>query len=179
MESNSDNKNETPPVNETSSLKPSSHENENDFKPIDEYNESASDYDDYNDVDCSDGKSLDVLPIDDLLCFSPPKHSRSLKKMNQRRKSEIKSKLINSADYLDKNSTEEISSITDSLRDMQNEHENSNNNPSSVSAPASSSINFARPFGSIANRTTQNETSFSDRSLNNLTENSSLKSKIF
>ena len=150
--------------------------------PEEELYETASDEDpDFENDKENSENNLEDLPVDDPLCFSPPKHSRAIKKESQRRKSELKNKiLMNSADYLDKKSTEEISSITDSLRSMQDQQVTVENT-SSISAPASSVItsNASRPFGSFNYPISNSDMSCSDSRLNNLWDTSLIKSKNF
>ena len=150
--------------------------------PEEELYETASeeDTDFENDKDNSEN-NLEDLPLDDPLCFSPPKQSRAIRKENQRRKSKLKNKLLmNSADYLDKKSTEEISSITDSLSNMQDQQVTVEHT-SSISAPASSVItsNASRPFGSFNYAISNSDMSCSENRLNNLSDTSLIKSKNF
>jgi hypothetical protein len=150
--------------------------------PEEELYETASEEDtDFENYKNNSETNVDDLPLDDPLCFSPPKHSRAIKKKNQRRKSELKNKLLmNSADYLDKKSTEEISSITDSLRNMQDQQVTAENT-SSISAPVSSVItsNTSRPFGSFNYPISNSDISWSESRLNNISDTSLIKSKKF
>ena len=140
------------------------------FETASEDADSDSDYD----VDNSE-TNLDNLPPDHLLCLSPPKNYRYIKRIKDKQRRKSKNKiLLNSADYLDKKSTEEMSSLTDSLRNLQEEHLNT-----SISAPVSSAItsNSARPFGSLNNRNASNDGFCSESRLTEIKDAN--KSKIF
>ena len=121
------------------------------IKPNEEIVDSSdnSDEDDYEIDHNSDG-NLDVLSVDDPLCFSPPQNARELKKIGKRRKSKSFHKggklLVNSAEYLNKESADEASSITDSLITSVN-----NVLTSSTSAPPTSTItcDSSRPFADL------------------------------
>ena len=97
--------------------------------------ENSDDYSEEEYVDYDDDGD-DLLP-DDPLCFSPPKITRAIRrrKLKKAKKTKI---LINSAEYVNKESVEDISSITDSL--ITSSSTINTNFTSSISAPPTSTI---------------------------------------
>ena len=156
----------------------------------DEYSSDEISEEDSDDANMEDSKSN--RSIDELSVMSPPKSARSIKKITEKHKKPRKKKegggrkrnysnnpkLLNSAQFLDRENADEVAKMTDSLNSMQDmhlelqtEHDvNCNQAASSVSAPASSAINNVRsPFDSTYNHWNQT----SDNALNNLGENKS------